>query len=307
MSLDQISLAPPPSVEQATKKPTPSVKDITENMNARLSGIRLELPKTKEERERAVYNAVINNTFKEEMEKNEYPQGITIKFIKEGVFSMTDNETGNVNYYLEEDGSIILGIAAIHHRQGMDNGKTLADLGLREIKNGHKYRVYRLNGKELGNEVNQETEEGYEMWNDAMFHTDIYRIVSLLKTPVELDEGWIDGLAEDGSLRFQDLEALKAKGAIDETVFQYGIQALQKILPSQCNPNDPIAGRLAKYGDMYTLKTDPKTGKLSETRTMSIHESDLKEYLRKGYIIPELAKQCFQLLPKERRDISNER
>ncbi|EKD44270.1 MAG: hypothetical protein ACD_71C00190G0004 [uncultured bacterium (gcode 4)] len=307
MSLDQINLTPPPSVEHATKKSIPSLKDITEDANTRLSWIRLELPKTKEERERAVYSAVIKNTFKEEMEKNEYPQWITIKFIKEWVFSMTDNETGNVNYYLREDGTVILGIASIHHRQGMDNGKTLADLWLREIKNGHKYRVYRLNGKELWNEVNQETEEWYEMWNNAMFHTDIYRIVSLLKTPVELDEDWIDGLAEDGSLRFQDLEALKAKWAINETVFQYGVQELRKVLPFQCDPKNLISGRMAKYGDMYTLKTDPKTGEMAETRTMSIHESDLKDYLKKGYITPELAKQCFQMLPEERRDVSEKR
>ena len=49
------------------------------------------------------------------------------------------------------------------------------------------------------------------MWNDVMFHTDIYRIISLLKTPVELDELWVKYPAKHGSLRFQDLEALKAK------------------------------------------------------------------------------------------------
>lgn len=64
---------------------------------------------------------------------------------------------------------------------------------------------------------------------------------------------------------------------------------------------------MEKYGDMYTLKTNPKTGKMTETRTMSIHESDLKEYLKKGYITPELAKQCFQMLPEERRDVSEKR
>lgn len=305
MSLDQINLTPPSSVEQAIKTPIPSMKDITEDANARLSWMRLELPKTKEEKVKAIYDLVVNKTFKEEMEKNEYPQWITIKFIKEWVFSMKNNATTNVNYYLDWNGKIILSIGSIRHRHGIDNGKSFADLGLKAIwTEDKKYQIYQLNGEKLWPIIDQETEEGYEMWNDVMFHTDIYRIVSLLKIPVDLDEEWIKFPAKHGSLRFQDLEALKVKWAIDEKVFQYGIQALQKILPSQCNPNNPIAGRLAKYGDMYTLKTDSKTGKLSETRTMSIYESDLKEYLRKWYITPELAKQCFQLLPKERRDMS---
>lgn len=317
MPLDHIDFTPPPSIEQSARTPTPSIGQLVENINSGLSWVRVELPKTKEEKECAVYELAVSKTFKEEMEKNEYPKWITIKFIKDGVFSMTDNETGNVNYYLREDASIIFGIAAIHHRQGMDNGKILADLWLKEIKKDHKYRVYRLNGTELWNEVNQESEEWYEMWNDAMFHTDIYRIVSLLKTPVELDEWWIDGLMGDGSLRFQDLEALKARWALSEKVFQYGVSELRKVLISQCDPKNPIAKRLSKYGDPYTLAVDPQTGKMSETRTISIRESDLKKYLEtpyinlktwkeETYISPDLAKQCFQLLPKEQRDITKE-
>ena len=284
------------------------MRDITENTNTRLSWIRLELPKTKEEKAKAVYDLVIWKTFREKFETGAYSKDITIQFIKEWVFSMKNNLTWNVNYYLDEKGEVLLNLGAAWRRQGIDNGKSFTDLWLRAIiGEDKKYRIYRLNGKELWGEVNQETEEWYEIWNDVMFHTDIYRIVSLLKTPVELDEMWVKFPAKHWSLRFQDLEALKAKWAINEKVFQYGVQALQKILPSQCNPDDLIAWRLAKYGDMYTLKTDPKTGKLSETRAMSIHESDLKEYLRKWYITPELAKQCFQMLPENRRDVSNKK
>ncbi|EKD44477.1 MAG: hypothetical protein ACD_71C00124G0004 [uncultured bacterium (gcode 4)] len=308
MSLDQINLTPPPSIEQAAKKPIPSMKDIIEDTNARLSWRRLELPKTKEEKVKSVHDLVINKIFKEEMNKNEYPEWITIKFIKDGIFSMTNNKTGNVNYYLREDGSITLSIWSIQHRQGIDNGKSFSDLWLKPVweENG-KYEIYRLDGDKIWARINQETEEWYEIWNDVMFHTDIYRIVSLLKTPVELDEIWVKFRVKHWSLRFQDLEALKAKWAINETVFQYGVQELRKVLPIQCDPKNLISGRMAKYGDMYTLETDPKTGKLLETRTMSIHESDLKEYLRKWYITPELAKQCFQLLPENKKDVSNKK
>lgn len=308
MPLDQISLAPPPSVEQTTTKSVPSMRGITEDMNAHLSWMRLELPKTKKEQEQAVYDLAISNTFRKEIAQNEYPKWITIKFIKDWVFSMTDNETKNVNYYLRSDGSVMLSIWSIQERQGIDSGKSFADLWLKPVwTESGKYEIYRVKDGKLWDIVDQETEEWYEMWNDLMFHTDIYRIVSLLKTPVELDEDWIDGLSEDGSLRFQDLEALKAKWAITETVFQYGVQELRKVLPLQCDPKNLISGRMAKYGDMYTLKTDPKTGEMAETRMISIHESDLKDYLKKGYITPELAKQCFQMLPKERRDVSEKK
>lgn len=294
MALDHIDFTPPPSVEQPARTPVHTMGDVLAQVNSGLSWVRLEMPKTKDEKEKVVYELVVNGTFKTEIERNDYPQGISIKYIKDGVFSMKNNATGNVNYYLNEKGEILFNVAFVKKRRGIEDGKAFADLGLSEKKEWTRFDIYWANQL-----IDQESEEGFEMWNDVQFHADIIDTLSLLRTPTEYSEKALMFTIKRGWIRFQDIEAFRAKGIIrDEKLFQLALKELQNVLPLQCDPKSPIFGRLANYEDPYSMN-DGKS-----TRQLSIYESDLKDYLKKGYITPELAKQCFQMLPKERRDVS---
>lgn len=72
--------------------------------------------------------------------------------------------------------------------------------------------------------IDQESEEGYEMWRDIMFHSDVIENISLLKTPVEVTEKWLRFTIEEGSLRFQDLEPFRTRGIIpNEELYQYAL------------------------------------------------------------------------------------
>lgn len=309
MALDHVDFSPPPAIEQATQKPARSTEQIIAQVNTGLpSWVRLELPKTKEEKERAVYE-LATTRLKSRIESGEYKQWITVRYIRDDVYSMKSNETGNVTAYLDEQGKTIFWVKPIKERRYVVNGKVFGDLRLVEKKNGTVYEMYRTTGYMTAQgkrepilewPINQETEEGYEMWRDVIFHTDIISKLSLLKTPVDVDEKWLQFTIEDGTFRFQDLEPFSARGIIPtEELHKYAVEKLREFLPHQCNPKDPISKRLEKYGDPYAIKNG------QETRSMAIRESDLKSYVEKGYIDSELAKQCFQLLPKERRDVSN--
>lgn len=283
----------------ATGVSVPSLSQINEQTNAQLIWIRLELPEVMNEQEKKVHDIVWNKTLLDARENGEYKKGITIKFIENGIFLVKNIATTNGTIYVNENGEILFGMRSVKERAFIK--PVFSDLKIVEIKDSKWIlNLYRTNekGKPIWKQLDINSQEYFHLWKDQIiFRADVYDILAMLKFNIDDDEEWMRLFAKHGILKFEILEEFKKRNMIDEKTFQYGLSEMQKIIVSQCWDGrfEELAGKLPPD--------------ISEVAKLfrPIMESDLKYYIEKKYISPDLAKQCFQMLPKERRDVSEAR
>lgn len=287
------------TIERTTNMPTLSLTQITEQTNSQLVWIRLELPEAMNEQEKKVHDIVWDKTLLDARENGEYKKGITIKFIEDGVFLVKNIATTNGTLYVNEKGEIFFGMRSVKERAFIK--PVFSDLGIIEIKNSKwVLSLYRTDEKwkPIWQPLDINSQEYFHLWKDQiLFRADVYDILAMFQFNIDDNKKWMQFFAENGSLKFEILEEFKKRNMVDEETFQYGLSEMQKIIVSQCWDGrfEELAGKLPPNA--------PEVAKLFRP----VMESDLRDYLKKGYITPELAKQCFQMLPKERRDVSEEK
>ncbi len=107
-----------------------------------------------------------------------------------------------------------------------------------------------------------------------------------IKESVKSDNDSINAFVESWSFTFEDLELFKERNLIDKESFDYWIEEIKKILPKQC-----VDTRLINL-----IWIDWKS--------LWITESKLKKYYEKWYINLDEVKNCYNLLPKEMKDLT---
>lgn len=250
-----------------------------------LDWLRLEIPETKEQKEKKVLNLILNWENWADIKKD-YKKWIDIKYIEKWVFLLINKETWNPNYFFDEKGQITLSIWNTRERPFISNWKAFEEAWYIEKKENWKYNMYQITEKWIKWPIDINSPEYYKAWNDIIFYDDVYTKFLELKHSVKNDKEDIRLYVKHSSFKFEDLELFKTKWMIDNETFNYWISEIRKVLVNQCNDTRLITLTWFKWESLW------------------IKESDLKTYKEKWYIDDKLALECFKVLPKEMKDLS---
>jgi hypothetical protein len=111
------------------------INDTIDRLNSKLAldNLKIELPKTKEEKlQEATKNLYKNKDFKWAIE-NVFKQWITEHYIKDNVFSIFDNETNDINCFYDKTWKILI---FVDHREWsfIDDNNKFLDISLNTFK-----------------------------------------------------------------------------------------------------------------------------------------------------------------------------
>lgn len=260
-----------------------------DNINSKLAldWLKLEIPKNKEREEKEVLDLVKKTSLKSSFDKNIYPEWVKVKKVQDWVFTVVSNRTWNVNYFVNEKWKIIFWLENTKERPFISNWKAFEEAWYIEKKENLKYNLYQITQKWIKWPIDINSPEYYKAWNDIIFYDDVYTKFLELKHSIKNDKEDIKIYIEEWSFKFEDLELFRAKWMIDDETFTYWLWEIRKVLVSQCNDQRLITLTWFKGESLW------------------IKESDLKTYLEKWYIDKKLAEECYKVLPKEMKDLSN--
>lgn len=260
-----------------------------DNINSKLAldWLKLEIPKNKELEEKEVLDLVKKTSLKSSFDKNIYPEWVKVKKVQDWVFTVVSNRTWNVNYFVNEKWKIIFWLENTKERPFISNWKAFEEAWYIEKKENLKYNLYQITQKWIKWPIDINSPEYYKAWNDIIFYDDVYTKFLELKHSIKNDKEDIKIYIEEWSFKFEDLELFRAKWMIDDETFTYWLWEIRKVLVSQCNDQRLITLTWFKGESLW------------------IKESDLKTYLEKWYIDKKLAEECYKVLPKEMKDLSN--
>lgn len=258
------------------------------NSKLALDWLKLELPKTKEQEEKEVLELVKTTSLKDWFDEV-YDKWVYVKKVQEWVFTVVPNDTWNVNFFVNEKWKIIFWLYNTSKRPFIANWKALEEAWYLEKRENWKDNLYKLTPNWYKWPIDINSPEYYKAWNDIIFYDDVYSKFLELKHSVKNDKEDIRIYAEEWSFKFEDLELFRAKWMIDDETFAYWIWEIRKVLVSQCSDTRLITLTWFKWESLW------------------IKESDLKTYKQKWYIDDKLALECFKVLPKEMKDLSNQK
>ncbi len=252
--------------------------------------------KSKEEK---VKEIILSRTLDKSIKEWHYEWWIDVKYIWEGLYLVKSIKKWNITFYSDKDWKPVFSISWIRTDSFIKNWKALEDLGYIEKKEGDTYNMYKIDWykewidwkKEpiLWEQIKIDNIQYYKIWKNILFQSDIYSKFFLLKDWKPIERKLLTYFIEWWSFKFEDLEIFRQKWLITPEDFNYWIQEMKKVLVSQC-------------GDSRLINL-----KWLDWKTSWIKESDLKKYMEKKeyWISPELALECYKVLPKEMRDLSN--
>lgn len=259
------------------------------NINSKLAldWLKVELPKTKEEQEKEVLELVKIRWLRESFEENVYNEWITVNKINDWVFSVVSNDTWNVNYFVNEKWYILFWVWNITERLFVENWDAYKIAWYTEKKEDWKFNMYKNIWKnQLDWPIDINSPEYYKAWTDIVFYADYLNKLLSLKHNFKESKIWIQVLVDWWSFKFEDLEEFKKRWLITPEIFDYWVQEMRKVIVNQCSDK-----RLINL-------------KWLDWKSSGIKESDLRRYLEKWYITPELAQDCYRVLPKKMRDLN---
>jgi hypothetical protein len=247
-----------------------------DNINSKfaLNNLKVELPKTKEQQEKEVLKLVQMRGLKKSFEHNRFTKWVTIKKIKENVFSVISNKTWNINYFVNSDWNIDFWVFNIKERPFIKNWKAFEYAWFVEKKENGIYNMYKIEWNKEVWPIDINSIEYYNAWQDIIFYADIFNKLVSLKHKDPETKKWIYILIDWWSFKFEDLELFLDKWLITQEVFDYWVEEIRKKVVFQCADQ-----RLIKLWIWIT-------------------ESDLKKYLKKWYIDSDLALECYKHLPE---------
>lgn len=257
------------------------------NSKLALDWLKLELPKTKEQEEKEVLELVKKVWLKTSFENNRFSQWVNINKIQDWVFSVVSNKTWNVNYFVNEKWKIIFWVFTIKEEFFISNWKAFEEAWYIEKQENWKYNMYQISENWIKWPIDINSPEYYKAWTDIIFYNDLLLKFIELKNSIKNTKEELHIFIEWWSFKFEDLELFRAKWMIDDETFAYWLWEIRKVLVSQCDDQRLITLTWFKGESLW------------------IKESDLKTYLEKWYIDKKLAEECYKVLPKEMKDLSN--
>lgn len=240
-----------------------------------------------------VFDCVVNNTFKKLVDNWKWQkENILIKSVDKDIFAFINKKTSNVNFFLDKDWEVLFNLWHIKQRGYVASWEAFEEMRVYEIKENWVYNMYKVKDYKildnwrklpiLWSKFSQTSKEYYQLQLDIMFLADIDDIKTMVETKMKDNIEGMRLFAKHGAFKFEDLETFKDNDMIDDDVYNYWIQELRKIVVSQCK-------------DIRLIK-----------KWRWIKESDIKKYLEKWYIDIELAKKCYEVLPKEMKNLKEE-
>ena len=264
------------------------------NLNSQLESLKLELPKTEEQQEKEVLELIKVRWLKTSFENNRFTQWVNVNKIQDWVFNVVSNKNWNVNYFVDEKWEVLFWIVALSERFFVKNWKAFELAWYIEKKEGELYNMYKLIDWVEQWPIDINSQEYYKAWQDIIFYANMLSkllIINNQKFDIKESEGvdikeLISVFISWWSFKFEDLELFKSEWIITQEIFDYWISEMQKIIVSQCI-DERLINMVWENGE-----------------SLGIKESDLKRYLENWYINPEMANECYQVLPDNMKDLS---
>jgi len=288
-----------------------------------LNQLQTEVKKTIEEQENAAKLLIWKDLIEGPYAK-EYNMWINVIYIQTWVFAVKGKWRKNISFYANEKWETIFGIWWVEDRPFIENWKAIESAWyVRKIENEYEnfYKIiwHNQNNKPvLGDVINIESKEYYQVWLDILFYADIYNKLWRIEHSMEKNtKTSIRLFIEHGSFKFEDLEIFKNKEMITDEIFEYGKEELQKKLLEQIADkrlDNLWAGEssddehvrifcgiflrnLDDYLEKWYINHDLyKKWFIKLAEVGKINTNDVESYLKKWKIDSDTAKKCYDYL-----------